>query len=138
MVWHKRFVTCGRKLNKRPNVRNINCPPGYRCAGSCIAYPHGHSSGYCTYYQRTQTRISALDTIVIDPDFQWEHSDNKIGLPEEWQEHFLYFPPFDPERDLRFSYDEKPTLCLMPGEHRPDLEVIPAIRRCFCVNTPHK
>lgn len=74
-----------------------------------------------------------MDTIVIDQNFRWELSDEELygplELPKDWHEHFFYFPPFDPERDLHFSFNDKPALCLQAGEYNPDLETIPAIRR---------
>ena len=74
-----------------------------------------------------------MDTIVIDQNFRWELSDEELygplELPKDLHEHFFYFPPFDPERDLHFSFNDKPALCLQAGEYNPDLETIPAIRR---------
>ena len=74
-----------------------------------------------------------MNTIVIDHDFQWELSDlekyGPLALPKDEWEKLIYIPPFDPERDLHFSFRDKPVLCLEVGVYNPELEIIPAIRR---------
>ena len=74
-----------------------------------------------------------MDIIVIDQNFRWELTDEEkygpIELPKDWREHFFYYRPFNPERDLHFSFKDKPALCLGTGEYNPELENIPAIRR---------
>ena len=77
--------------------------------------------------------MSIVDTIVIDQNFRWEPTEEEmfgpLELPKDWEEHFSYIPPFEPKRDLHFSFSEKPALCLRAEEYNPELETIPAIRR---------
>jgi hypothetical protein len=77
--------------------------------------------------------MNIKNTIVIDNNFRWELTNEELygplEVPKDRHEYFIYIPPFDPERDLHFSFNNKPALCLQAGEYNPELETIPAIRR---------
>lgn len=77
--------------------------------------------------------MSNMDIIEIDQNFQWELTDEEkygeIGLPKVWFEKLIFSYPFEPERDLHFSFKKKPILCLEVLDLFSALESVPAIKR---------
>ena len=65
--------------------------------------------------------------IVIDNDFRWESPESPDGLEVNTEPPVRIGPKKSSKKFARF--EEKPSLCVKPGEKTADLEHIPAVRR---------
>ena len=65
--------------------------------------------------------------IVIDNDFRWESPESPDGLEVNTEPPVRIGPKKSSKKFARF--EERPSLCVKPGEKTADLEHIPAVRR---------
>ncbi|MBP3202613.1 MAG: cell division protein FtsZ [Bacteroidales bacterium] len=70
--------------------------------------------------------------VIIDEGFQWETSahGDEVVIPAGGSETIkIGYNNSDNARSFNFATEQKPILCVEPGERKADLENIPAIRR---------
>ena len=70
--------------------------------------------------------------VIIDEGFQWETSahGDEVVIPAGGSETIkIGYNNSDNARSFNFATEQKPILCVEPGERNADLENIPAIRR---------
>ena len=69
--------------------------------------------------------------VIIDEGFKWDLSDHgtEMSIPGGTETIKIGYNNSDNAKNFNFASDIRPVLCVKPGEHRSDLEIIPAIRR---------
>jgi cell division protein FtsZ len=77
------------------------------------------------------TDVNLGNLVIIDSDFQWEttYKGTEVPLPEVTPSIKVGFNTAEPTRRFHFSEDNKPCLCVEPGQSISELEAVPAIRR---------